>query len=358
MYDDVLLANKRGHTIQQVREAMHMLRSYAFKISIHLMPWLYMSTIQKDIDTFRLVFEDERMKPDEIKFYPTSVIPNTELYELYRSHEYIPLTTQQIKDIIKTVQTNYIPPYTRIKRLIRDIPATEIAAWSMVTNLRQLVDQEMLTEYHDDQKRLDHYHRLYNEYVQHTSTAEFMTTYTPDMLTHIISADWSEIQWAWIQWIWIDIASRRNFISLDTRSREIHHRSDTSKKIYTIIRQYTTSNGKELFVSIEDELWYIFGFVRLSLPTAVTTYEWLGWAMIRELHVYGQVASLTWDSQVVQHTGIGRELMNYAQHLALVHGYTSISVISGVWVRQYYTKLWYELVWTYMTKELENLITE
>jgi histone acetyltransferase (RNA polymerase elongator complex component) len=38
MFDDVLDANKRGHSIEQVRLAMHILRSYAFKISCHFMP--------------------------------------------------------------------------------------------------------------------------------------------------------------------------------------------------------------------------------------------------------------------------------------------------------------------------------
>jgi elongator complex protein 3 len=84
--------------------------------------------VDLDIETFVLAFEDKYIKPDEIKFYPTSVIPNTELYDLYKSGEYIPLETSQIKDIIKTVQINHIPPYNRIKRLIRDIPATEIVA--------------------------------------------------------------------------------------------------------------------------------------------------------------------------------------------------------------------------------------
>ena len=107
---------------------MHMLRSYAFKISCHFMPGLYGSTVDLDIQTFVLAFEDEYIRPDEIKFYPTSVIPNTELYDLYKSGEYIPLETSQIKDITKIVQINHIPPYTRIKRLIRDIPATEIVA--------------------------------------------------------------------------------------------------------------------------------------------------------------------------------------------------------------------------------------
>jgi len=38
------------------------------------------------------------------------------------------LDNNQIKLIIEEVKLKYIPPYTRIKRLIRDIPATEIVA--------------------------------------------------------------------------------------------------------------------------------------------------------------------------------------------------------------------------------------
>lgn len=128
MFDDVLDANIRGHSVQQAREAVHKMRQYGFKFSIHFMPGLYGSTIEKDIETFRLAYNDPRLKPDEIKFYPTSVIPNTPLYDLYKSGEYIPLDSQSIIDIIKTVERKYIPPYTRIKRLIRDIPETEIVA--------------------------------------------------------------------------------------------------------------------------------------------------------------------------------------------------------------------------------------
>jgi elongator complex protein 3 len=56
------------------------------------------------------------------------VIPNTELYDLYKAGKYKPLTTDVIQKLIKETFQNIIPPYTRIKRLIRDIPATEIAA--------------------------------------------------------------------------------------------------------------------------------------------------------------------------------------------------------------------------------------
>lgn len=85
LFDDVLDANKRGHSVEQIRIAMHKLRQYAFKVSCHFMPGLYGSTVEKDIATFQMAYDDIWIRPDEQKFYPTAVIPNTELYDLRKS---------------------------------------------------------------------------------------------------------------------------------------------------------------------------------------------------------------------------------------------------------------------------------
>lgn len=162
--DDIVLdLNKRGHHIAQVEQALHKLRQYAFKFSIHIMPGLYGSTIEKDIKTFRDIYANSFIKPDEIKLYPTSVIPNTELYTLYQKEKYQPITTEEIVHIVKKVFREIIPPYTRIKRLIRDIPATEISAGSNITNLSQLIHEELLKIYKtkDPAPRSAFYQRLY-----------------------------------------------------------------------------------------------------------------------------------------------------------------------------------------------------
>jgi elongator complex protein 3 len=145
--DEILRLNKRGHTIEQVKQAIHLMRQYGFKISLHLMPGLYGSNPEKDLQTFRDMFSDPAFKPDELKIYPTSVIPNTELYRLYQEGKYRPITTDEILQSIETIFREIIPPYTRIKRLIRDIPAPEIAAGSSITNLSQLAHDQLLKEY-------------------------------------------------------------------------------------------------------------------------------------------------------------------------------------------------------------------
>ncbi len=166
-----------------------------------------------------------------------------------------------------------------------------------------------------------------------------------------------------------DTTSVRDFVSLDTRTREIWHKSwhtDYDPVQLTVVREYVSSNGIEYFISIEDQMGYLYGFTRLCCPTewGIADRPGLGqWtAMIRELHVYGQLATLTasavidgddtWISQDVQHTGLGRQLMSLAEQIAHKKWYHILSVISWVWVRWYYAKLWYKLVGTYMIKKI------
>ena len=65
-----------------------------------------------------------------------------------------------------------------------------------------------------------------------------------------------------------DTKSFRNFVCLDTRSREIRNKIETTTKNETniIIRKYLSSAGEEYFISFEDQQGYLYGFTRLMLP--------------------------------------------------------------------------------------------
>jgi elongator complex protein 3 len=94
------------------------------------------------------------------------------------------------------------------------------------------------------------------------------------------------------------------------------------------------------------------------LPTDPVDVKWLGkdTAIIRELHVYGQVEWLEKkkkDSDKVQHKWFGKQLMEIAEMISQWHNYKKLSVISGIWVRAYYRKLWYKLEGSYMVKKLK-----
>jgi len=356
--ETVLKLNKRGHTVQQAREACHKMRQYGFKFSLHIMPGLYGSDYSKDLETFKNLYSDPFFKPDEIKFYPTSVIPNTQLCRLYKQGKYTPLETEDIQKLIRETFLTIIPPYTRIKRLIRDIPANEIVAWSTITNLSQLMHNQLLKEQKNaPDARKKFYERLYWKYTLFVSLQKALK----DELGKIIKKN-DEIQ-TFIIGKDPDVKSFRNFVSLDTRSREIRHQEIKSKNTANVIvRKYLSSGGVEYFISCEDQLGYLYGFTRLLLPTEtnVVAIPWLGksTAIIRELHVYGQLEWLkdekikklkNWKSQ---HKGFWKQLMEIAEHISQSHKYKKLSVISGIGVRAYYRKLWYKLEWSYMVKKL------
>lgn len=156
-----------------------------------------------------------------------------------------------------------------------------------------------------------------------------------------------------------DLSSYRHFVSLDTRSREVRNKTELTQYVNLVVRSYASSVGSEFFIAFEDELGYLYGFTRLLLPQEAETVDepglGKGTALIRELHVYGALQSLGKNNEAdakVQHTGLGKQLLEAAERIAGNAGYQRLSVISGVGVRAYYQKLGYILEGTYVVKSL------
>merc|ERR1712129_311029 len=118
------------------------------------------------------------------------------------------------------------------------------------------------------------------------------------------------------------------------RCREIRGKQMNNflKDIVLRIRCYESSGGLEYFISFETQCEnVIFGFVRLRLCNVKNDEfvknifpELIGCAMVRELHVYGQMIPVfereneTQSSS--QHMGFGEQLMNAAQIVAVLNG--------------------------------------
>jgi elongator complex protein 3 len=88
-------------------------------------------------------------------------------------------------------------------------------------------------------------------------------------------------------------------------------------------------------VTPEDQL---VALARLSLPAAVSFVPELGAsALLRELHVYGEVAALgEGGGGRAQHGGLGRRLVQAAAARAAAAGHDALAVISAVGTRRYY----------------------
>lgn len=92
MDDEVLIANRRGHSSKQVEYASEMIRNGGFSLGLQMMTGLYKSTAQKDINTAKKLAV---LKPDTMRIYPTIVLKQTELSALYQSGRYIPPTLDE-----------------------------------------------------------------------------------------------------------------------------------------------------------------------------------------------------------------------------------------------------------------------
>ena len=127
------------------------------------------------------------------------------------------------------------------------------------------------------------------------------------------------------------IAKDNNIQIQEIRHREISTNKTNIKDFLYKDFKYKTSNTEEHFLQYVTKENKILGFCRLSLPTKGE------FAMIREVHVYGKVASLGQESTNAQHLGLGKSLIDNACIIAKKH-YKKIKVISAIGTRNYYKK--------------------
>lgn len=287
--DQILKLNKRGHGVKEITDATQLLKDFGFKVTYHIMPALPGSNPEKDLAMFRSLFNDDRFQPDQIKFYPTIVTRGSLLYRWWKAGKYKPYSDKALEDLIIKCK-NVVPLYVRIIRLIRDIPNESIIAGNRVTNLRQIMQQK-------------------------------------GVLCNCI------------------------------RCREAREKKFKLKNLEFRIIRYLASGGKEYFIFAESkDAKVLYGFCRLRLSkTLDKKYKnniFANAAMIRELHVYGELMSTSQKQKAVQHSGLGKILLSHAENIAKNHDYEKMSIISGAGVRGYYKKLGYRLKDSYMVKNI------
>jgi len=143
---NLLALTKRGHDAATNTQAFERLKNAGLKITAHWMPGLtglYGSiNVDKEIAMFKELFDNPAYRPDELKIYPTLVIPGTELHELWETGKYEALSFEQTTHLLIELK-KLVPKYVRIKRMMRDISEHEAKAGARTTNLRQLLQERM-----------------------------------------------------------------------------------------------------------------------------------------------------------------------------------------------------------------------
>ncbi len=94
--NNVLMLNRRGHTAEDVVKATAMLKKYGFETGLQMMTGLYGSADEDSIKTARKIIE---LRPDTVRIYPTVVLENTRLAELFKAGEYQPQTVESAAEL-------------------------------------------------------------------------------------------------------------------------------------------------------------------------------------------------------------------------------------------------------------------
>jgi elongator complex protein 3 len=298
--DEIYRLVGRTHTVADVIEATRIAKDAGLKVGYHLMPGMPGSNPEADLAAFKRVFADAAFKPDMLKIYPCLVIEGTKVYEWYRKGTYKPYSTEEAAALIAEVK-KALPPWVRVMRVQRDIPAGLIVAGVDKSNLRQLVHRRLAAQ-----------------------------------------------------------GRRCRCI----RCREVGHRSVVDgvnpdpENVEILTTRYEASEGEEIFISAEDtQNDVLIGYLRLRVPSAkayrpeVTA---VPSAIVRELHVYGPVVPVGQRSaKAWQHKGYGAVLLSEAERLAREeYDLKKLLVISALGTKRYYMRFGYKYDSAYVAKTL------
>lgn len=309
---DILKKINRDCTTADAIRALTMLKDCGYKIDAHFMPDLPGSTPIKDWNMFKYVLESPDLQFDQWKIYPCEITSYTRIKEWYENGLYVPYSDTDetlLMNLIMLVK-NSVHPWIRLNRVIRDIPLHYIIGGNQVPNLRQELGKIM----------------------------------------------------------------KKNGLSCDCiRCREVRDNVNADPRNAVLYnRIYPSSGGQEYFLSFEsNDRKIIFGFLRLRLSdSAGRIYsrstgqngnrklrfpELDGCALVRELHVYGQLVTVgDSNKKATQHYGFGKRLLMAAEKIAIENGFRKMAIISGVGVKEYYRRHGYVSLKTYVVKVLDG----
>ena len=100
MDDNVLKANNRGHSSQDVKNASELIKANSFNLGLQMMTGLYKSSPESDINTAK---EFIKLNPDCVRIYPTVIMKDTELASLYTGGDFKPYSLEDSVDLCSEI---------------------------------------------------------------------------------------------------------------------------------------------------------------------------------------------------------------------------------------------------------------
>lgn len=114
MSDEVLSANGRGHTAEDVFKASRLIKEYGFELGLQIMIGLYRSDPEKERLTVQSVM---KIRPDTARIYPVCILEGTRLAELYKSGEYVPMSFDEAAELTREAAAAFTSGGIKILRI-------------------------------------------------------------------------------------------------------------------------------------------------------------------------------------------------------------------------------------------------
>ena len=220
---------------------------------------------------------------------------------MWRRGEYAPYTTEEATEIIAEIK-KFVPQWTRIMRVQRDIPSHLVEAGVKKSNLRQLVFNELR-----------------------------------EQGARCLCIRCREVGHRWL----------RDRVKPDLKNVKFH----------TIQRE--ASEGVDVFLSLEDQASQVLiAYLRLRIPSHKAHRQEISSepsTIIRELHVCGSLVPVGKHVKTAwQHKGYGSLLLSEAERISIEeYNRRKVVVISALGTKEYYRRFNYSYDGPYMSKELE-----
>ena len=147
MDDEVLSANLRGHTAEDVEKASKLIKEFGFELGLQMMTGLYKDTNEKAIETAKKIIA---LSPKTVRIYPTVVLKNTYLAELFEREIYVPQNVDDAAELCVTLLSLFEQAGIKVIRLglhaSQDIKKNMVAgayheAFGEIVESRKMLDK-------------------------------------------------------------------------------------------------------------------------------------------------------------------------------------------------------------------------
>ena len=102
--DEVLKRSHRGHDREDIIRASKLIKEAGIKLGLQMMTHLPGADDEKDIAT---CWDFIKMEPSEVRIYPTVVLRDTALYDMYKKGEYVPETIAEAAELVAVLTEKF-----------------------------------------------------------------------------------------------------------------------------------------------------------------------------------------------------------------------------------------------------------